>query len=379
MLMKVERLRNTLKLLQPVINNKTAIPIVKSVLLGGGKALATDLETAVWIDFPEATEPCLLPFKEVMGVLELVPGHLELSVESEKKVTKLSWDGGKAAYPTADVRDFPDIEQKDPPSVIEDVDGTPLISALVEMAPYANHENDDKRTVLHGVDLFLGTKAVVVGADGFRLAYRTLPFGYGGEGAVIIPPETINLVAFLWKKTPPVVSTKPGLIEQLLSKRMLTLAVGKDAAWIGFKFGVVKITAKTIVGNTPDYKAVIENNHPNNKVTVMAPDLYQAVQRCKELALAATGMVRLRWDTETQMEVYASAAEKGDVSTVIPITAMDGPSHVALKYRDLIEYLKGKDGQVTLAINTTSNSAPVTFEYSNAPTTIVMPLFAEWS
>lgn len=373
MQIRVERLRTALKLVEPVIPRKTTLPITQSVRIGDGKVLATDLDNAAWVDLPEATDSCLLPFKQISEVLDLVPGHLPLTLECEKKVVKLSWEGGKAAYPTADVHDFPDCVQKDPPVVMEDVDGTPLITGLTELLPYAATETD--RPVLNGVALYCGEKAVLAAADGFRLAYRTLPYAYGADGQAIIPSAAVKIIDHLWKKSPVSVQSKPGLIEQLLAKRMVTLAIGKDSGWIGLRFGTVKLIIKGIVGSPPNHKQLLDSNVPTNKVTFMAPEMHRAVLRCKDIANSASGIVRLKW-ADGKIEVYAQAEEIGEVSTTVLGLTLDGPGQVAINYKYLAEYFKNKDGQVTMGFS--KDGSPVRFEYSNAPLILVMPMQVAW-
>ncbi len=372
MQMRVARLRQTLKYLEPAVPKKPTLAVLKNVLLKDGKATATNLEIAVFIDLPEAKETCLLPFKEMSELLEVIPGTLDLTIEVEKNNIHLFWDGGKAAFPTADPRDFPDLNRHDAPTIISDVDGTALIKGIISMVPYASE--DETKPVLHGVTLYLGEKVAAAAADGFRLVYNPLPISFGTGGTVIIPTETVNILNYLWDKTPVMVSLKSGLIEQLLSKRMLTLAVGKDNEWIGFKFGVAKVLSKLILGNPPDHKSLIPT--PTNRVQVLGPDFALAVLRTKRIALAGAGIVRMKW-TEKEMEVYASAADIGDVSTKIDASALDGPSHIAIDYKYLMEYLKGKDGLVTIGIST-KDTRPVLFEYPSTPITLVMPKMVEW-
>ena len=99
---RVDKFRDTLNLLKPAIPKKTAIAILKSVLLDNGKAIAADLQTSVVIDLPEADGKCLVPHAEVSELLKFVPGNEKLTIEWAKKSISLSWDGGKAAYPAAD-------------------------------------------------------------------------------------------------------------------------------------------------------------------------------------------------------------------------------------------------------------------------------------
>jgi DNA polymerase III sliding clamp (beta) subunit (PCNA family) len=153
---------------------------------------------------------------------------------------------------------------------------------------------------------------------------------------------------------------------------MISVAIAEKNAWISFRFGGVKVISQIIQGNAPDHASLIPR--PTNKINVMAPELCWAVARTKNIALAASGIVRLKW-SEEGMDVYATAEEIGEASTTIHVDAMDGPGHVAIDYKYLAEYLKGKDSVLKIGI---ADKAPVTFEYPGAPLTLMMPMFCEW-
>ncbi|GAI40121.1 unnamed protein product, partial [marine sediment metagenome] len=54
MQVRVQKLREVMKLLELAIPGKTTLPILHSVLLKDGKAVAGNLEVFVFIDLPEA-------------------------------------------------------------------------------------------------------------------------------------------------------------------------------------------------------------------------------------------------------------------------------------------------------------------------------------
>lgn len=224
MQMRVERLRETLKLLGPAVPGKPTLPILKNILLREGKAVSTDLENTIVIDFPEATEHCLLPYREINELLDITPGNLDVNIEAVKGTVKLTWPGGKASYPVAKVSEYPDVDNKPVPELTAEVDGTALVEGLTEVAPYA--ATDGSRPVLNGVTIYLGEKVSLAAADAFRLVYRVLPFSFGEKGTVIIPLNTVKLLAHLWKHTPVVAQVKGSFIERALARRLLTLAVG---------------------------------------------------------------------------------------------------------------------------------------------------------
>jgi DNA polymerase-3 subunit beta len=373
---RVDKFRDTLNLLKPAIPKKTAIPILKSVLLDDGKAIATDLQTSVVIDLPEADGKCLVPHAEVSELLKFVPGNEKLTIEWAKKSINLSWDGGKAAYPAADPADYPKAIPDEKSMVEKDVDGTILVKALTSMAPYAAKE--ETRAVLAGVSLYLGEKVQAAAGDGFRMVVDDLPLSYPAQHTIIVPNGAIPVIAHVWDKTSPVAALAASLVQQVTAKRTLNLALGggkENAAptWASLQFGKSMVIFKLIQGNSPDFKALIPV--PTKKVQVMAPDFETAVLRVKEIAKENSGIVRLVW-TETELTVSAKSEEKGESEATIPASAMDGPGHIALNVSYLVEYLKGKGSFVTFGV--TNDSSPVLFQYPRTPATVVMPMMVQW-
>lgn len=82
---QVQRLREALEILQPVVPRKAKVPILTNVLLKEGQAVATDLEVACMLDLPEVGQETslLLPHHPVEDLLRRVPWNETLKVEVE--------------------------------------------------------------------------------------------------------------------------------------------------------------------------------------------------------------------------------------------------------------------------------------------------------
>lgn len=87
----------------------SALPVLSNVLLRDGKAMATDMETAVTVELPEVTGECLLPFDKVTKLLRYVNGNDVLKIETGRGIVTLTWSEGKAALETESVDDYPRI------------------------------------------------------------------------------------------------------------------------------------------------------------------------------------------------------------------------------------------------------------------------------
>jgi len=66
MQIRVDKLRQNLDLLKPVVPKKATLPVITHVLVKDGQIAATDLETAVSLRVPEAQGEFLLPYHSVI-------------------------------------------------------------------------------------------------------------------------------------------------------------------------------------------------------------------------------------------------------------------------------------------------------------------------
>jgi len=95
---KVSKLKEVMDLMKPVVPKKPTVKSVACLSLGNGKAVATDLETMVIANLPEAKEPMLLPYSAIAEMLKYVPGDDTLKIEQNGKIVYLSWNGGNILY-----------------------------------------------------------------------------------------------------------------------------------------------------------------------------------------------------------------------------------------------------------------------------------------
>ncbi len=368
MQMRVDRLREVLRLVQPAIPKKSTIPVLKNVLLRDGQAIANDLETMIILDLPEAEGECLIPHHSALELLKYVPGNELLSIEQSKKSIEFSWNGGKASYDAADPKDYPPV-----PEVKErargSVDGDRLVKALMSVVDYCT--TDAARPVLSGVSLSLGETIELAAGDGFRMAYQILPIAFPAEDKVIIPAHSVRVLGDLWNKIPPAVPLADSLINQVIAERQIELALGKG---LMARFGRVTLFSTLIQGSAPNFTALIPKEPPL-KVRVFAPEFERAVRRCAEISGDGKGIIRLIW-TENAMTVSAKSDEKGSVEAVIQVQTEGGTGKIAINAKYLLGYLKGKEGLVSMCVKGVQD--PALFRYASSPLVVMMPMFVQW-
>ena len=194
MQIRVDKLRKTIALLQPVVPKNPTLKILTNILFKDGNMRATDLETEVSVGIPEMNgEAFLLPFKQALEVLKYVPGDLLLTIESKGKSVRLSWDGGSASYMVVDYTDYPDTALRAPASEAF-LNGEVLIGAMAGALPYCATETT--RPVLSGVSVNLDTAIQVFGADGFRVSFEALKLSFPVKQTIVVPPNTVKVLEY---------------------------------------------------------------------------------------------------------------------------------------------------------------------------------------
>ena len=369
MQIRVDRLREDLKLLQPVVPKKPTLAVLTSVLLRDGQAVATDLEETIILDAPEVEGEYLIPHQPVLELLKYVPGNELLTIESEGKSLHLTWNGGKADYDASEPKDYPPVPEPETRAEGK-FDGDHLVAVLTSVAGYC--ATDQARPVLSGVTLVLGETIEAAAGDGFRMAYQTLPSSLPVEETVIVPTGFIRLLAHLWSKAPPAVPMESSLVRQITAKRELELALSDGI--LTARFGKVTLIGKLIEGTPPSWIQLIPQETPL-KVRVFASDLERAVHRLQGIAKDGTGIVRLVW-TENALTVSARSADKGGVEAEVAIQTEGGPGRIAINVSYLLSYLKGREGLLTMCAR--NESSPILLRHGTSPWVVIMPMMVQW-
>ena len=364
MQIRVEALREALELVKPAVPRKATIKSTRYVLLRDGKAVATDLDVAVELEVPGFEGEVLIPHKDALEALKRIPAAelLNIGVEGERLV--LSWSKGKTFFEALDAEEFPPIPEVKGEEV--SLDGDRLIKAMTSALPYCS-KDDKARPVLAGILLSLGEKVEVVATDGFRMAYQQLPLTSPFERKVVVPGEAVKVLEHLWKQIPPAPESKGSIIERVLAKRELTLVLEQDKA--SFRFGRVAVLAKLIEGQYPNYREIMPRDDDWPKITFFAQDMEREVRRLREV----NNVIRLSWENTTLR--LRAIEEKKEAEGAIEAKA-EAPGRIALDARYLLDYLKGKEGMVVMAV--TAEKSPAVFRHSGSPLVVIMPMHVQW-
>ncbi len=370
---QVNKLRELMELFKPVVPKKSALPITAYIRLGEGKAIATDLETMVIADLPEAEEPMLLPFASLAEMLKYVPGDGTIKVEVQNKKVSLVWSGGTASYPTEAIQDFPVLPEM--PNKAEGmIDGDTLIAAMLAALPYV--ATDESRPVLSGVTLVLGSPIEVAAGDGFRMSHQVLGLSFPLEVKIIVPAHAVRILGHVFAKTPRTPpSSADSLIPIIIAKRQLHMALAGENK-VRLDFGrTASVVINLIAGTSPEWLKLIPKGEPILQSQVFAPQLEAAVKRVRAIAKDGSGIVRMVF-ADGNLTVSARGEDQEISATIDTLNTQGEPGRMALNHTYLLDFLSGKQGIVI--VSQYDKMGPLVFQYQNSPRVLIMPMFVEW-
>ena len=382
----VEKLRQTLKLLKPAVakQHKALLPATEGILLADGHARSTDMEVAITVQLLEVgDERLVLPYLATSTILAHLAGDQTASISPVNGVVHFRCGQVEAKLvPPGEVADFLPIatiteqEQK--------VDGDVLLTGLEGVKHYVTA--NDARRELQGICITLGEPIEVAAADGFRLAWQTVPVTLEGNGhidAIIVPSNAVSVLAKLWDAAdkPPTVPGRRRVGERAAGPSMDLArgAMAKREMFITFNtqsikinFGTVTMVSRLIQGTFPKIHGLIPEKAAHT-VMVDARAFLQALKMVTPIANDSNNIIRLTWSMK-EMSLTAQGEDASSITATIPATATDEVS-IGFNARYLLAYFDGKQGPVTLE-TTTRHSAGL-FRCDGTPHVLIMPMFLD--
>lgn len=372
MKIRVATLREVLGILKPAVPRKPTLTILNNVLVKDGQLMATDMESMVILNVPEADDTFLLPYNDVLKMLQYVPGHDYLQMSTKRGKLMLAWTEGNATFPSNAVDEYPAIPEFEV-KVEATIDGDTFVPALNSALPYTAHSTD--RPILNGVTIVLGEPIEVAAGDSFRLAHIVLPLKFPEEHIIVVPAGAVFTIMHVWNKTPRTPPQGESLVPIVMAKRQVQIALDNNRGMrivLGPKASVI---VKLVQGNPPAWLKLIPKVEPVLKVQLFAREFETAVRRVSNVAHQGSGVVRLNFADDGA--IVSAKADVNEISANIAVLDAQGtPNRVGLYVEHLSNYLKDKDGILT--ITWTGESAPVVFQHGKSPKVLIMPMTVEW-
>lgn len=391
----VARLRYVLQVLEPAVNRKhPTLAILQNVLVGQGRAYATKLDVAVSVEMPEATDdPMVLPHSQLLSLLKNIPGPTHLTLHREGQMLKVVAGAATAEFPApGEVADFPPFPSLKPAGEGQ-VDADLFLKTATALTKYAATEAS--RPTLQCVCVTLGAPLEMATADGFRLAWQTIPMALPTLGSppipftqLLLPTEAVHALARVWKLMEKTASTdgqsapdgsdptkgdgKFRLAMSAVAKRLATVRFTQDA--LSFEHGAVTIRVQLNAEAFPDYHQLIPTDLPL-KVSFDAEQALRVLKSVAAVAADGSGIVRLQWAGE-RLVFSAHAEETGSISGDVRAHIQGGEGRIAFNHKYLMDSLAGKLGPVLM--ETSGPSVAARFFHAGSPDLVQMPMFVQW-
>ena len=379
---KVERLRQTLKLVGPAVGKTVE---TENVLIGGGQVCATDHKVTISVPFLESEgEEFLLPYKAALKILENTPGYEVVILQVEGKKASFTTNRAVHTIQAGDPQDFPPPLEEPEHSV--EVDGDEFLRGLEVVAPYA--ATDTTRPILTTVHMVLGDPVKMVAADGFRLALEQLRLSVTPPEEVEqinVPVALVKPLKAVWRngpKTPmftdlpDVAPDKPSVkvAQMAVATRPMELAFGENS--MACRFGGLTVSAPLTKGDFPNYVRLVPEGG-DHKVVVDAEEMARGLQRLGVTQKRKdASVIRLSWNSET-LDLSTRSKEGDEEATVsLPCAIQGEPFRIAFDYKYLKAYFEVRDGPVLLEC--TTHELPGLFTHRGSLQVVLMPMFVQW-
>jgi DNA polymerase-3 subunit beta len=298
----VKPLRAALKAMTKVVEKRSTIPILSSVLVTAGPSTMTlrasdmDLEMVQQLDLAAPGKGHACSFCVDAATLSSIAGKLPEDAIATIKLAdgKAVVSAGRSRFtlPTLAAEDFPLMKAAswDVQFTLASVDLAAAIDAVRTAI-----STEDVRYYLNGIFLHLpGERLIAAATDGSRLARYDFeaPEDAAGMADMIVGRKTVGVLA--------------DLLDDYAGPVEIALSQGK----IHVDLGTISITSKLIDGTFPDYTRVIPTD--NNRALWIDPKLLaQAVDRVLTIADGKTKVVSLSLEHDL-CRLRVVSPEKGE-------------------------------------------------------------------
>src|SRR5215472_3870312 len=349
-----------------VVNAHTTMPILGNVLLSARKGRvsvrATDLELTLENAFnAEVSEEgqCTVPARLFSGYLgNLPPATLEMTGTSSRATLKC--ERSNYEFFALPAEEYPPLPEGKSAQEFR-IDAKAFRDAA-NAVTFAASSEEARGPVLMGTLLELeGASLTMVATDGYRLARYQLALTepVKDAGRLIVPARALGEVVRV---------ASGGTIEAKV--------LGGQANQLVFNTGDVKVIARLIDGQYPNYQQVIPKEF-DKRVIASTEKLLASLRRAEVVAGDRASMVKLAMDG-TSLVITASSDTAGTAYEEIDVERSGDPLTIAFNAKYLVEILNhvGAD-TVAMSFQGALNPGamrPSTGELAERQLYILMPL-----
>lgn len=351
-----------------ISESKATMPILTHLLLEANAVglltiTSSDLQRALTTECPAQVKvagSAAIPAQRFLDYLKLLPEgavHLKILANSHLQVNAGT---SRTRMPGRAASEFPKI----PAAPAETIRlSCRVLKTLVRQSLFAVSTAEDRYTLKAALLLLRPDRAGMVATDGHRLSFVVVPEdGIAVEGVrkSLIPREGLT-----------------DLLSLLSSTKEEGIEFGEDDKNLFFRIGSRQLSVRKLVGQFPNYEAVMPTDLPNSTV-IRSADLLTSIQRVLEFADARSNGVKLHL-AENTLTISSSAPELGESEETLAVSYANEPITIGFNGSYLAEFLRtvGDKGAMRLSLKDANSAGvlvPETMNPEYQQRYIVMPM-----
>ena len=349
-----------------VVNAHTTMPILGNVYLaaksGRVSVRATDLELTIENAFAAEVEEdgaCTVHARLFSGYLANLPAA-ELEMQGNASRATVKCERSKYEFFALPAEEYPPLPEGTQGDQFR-VDAKTFREAASAVAFAASGE-EARGAVLMGTKLEIADSTMrLVATDGYRLARFELPLAEPANANIglIVPARALGEV---------VRAASGGTIEATV--------LGGQANQLVFNTGDVKVIARLVDGQYPNYQQVIPKEF-DKQVTASTAKLLSSLRRAEVIAGDRASMVKLAMEGQS-LVITANSDTAGNAYEELDVERKGDPLTIAFNAKYLVEILNHIDAETVQlqfvgALNPAAIS-PASGERAGRQLYILMPL-----
>ena len=323
--LKRETVLQELAILQGVVEYRTTIPILSSILTEAFedhvRMVATDLDMTIMTDCSAEVQGggrLTLESKVFQSLVRNLPPEEDFTIRLDGDAVEIVSGRFRSRMSVADPAEYPTLPEM-PEGGDYEVD-LGLFQLLLERVEFAITKDDPKFQLNGALVKLLPGEIEVAATDGHRLAVVRAP------GPQSPPPFEQQLFP------------RKLLVElRRIENGPVVITAGENH--LGFRMGQRALVSRIVELRFPQYERVIVRDNPY-RARVVRGDLLASLRRVSLLAHEKARGVRFKFDSMGEVRLVSIGYDRGSAEETLPITYQGESVDIALNAGYLIDVLQ---------------------------------------
>jgi DNA polymerase III subunit beta len=323
-----------LSITQGVVERKSTVPILSNFLFETAHnnllITATDLDVSLRTFCSAAVKKqgsCTVPARKLYDYVRLLPDS-EVTIRLlENGWVQIRCGRSNTKMVGLERKNFPNLPLFPTQSAIQLP--APVLRTMISRIIFAISQEESRYTLNGALLVIKPGQITMVATDGHRLAHiETVGSNVAvdSEMKILVPRKAMAELYSLLNLT-----------------GIDVFEFAKDESTLFFRIGSRLLTCRQLVGNFPNYKAVLPRDL-SRSLKIPSDDLSRAVQRVSQFSDERSGAIRLRMESN-QLRVSSSSVEAGESEDTLETVFAGEPITIGFNSRYLLDFLRVTNGE----------------------------------